>query len=73
MEERNLARYPFLRHIGAFSVRRGEPVSSLETLRYARGLLRQPTPRSSSSPRESTVQPARCRCGWSAVWKRSPG
>lgn len=42
MEERNLARYPFLRHIGAFSVRRGEPVSSLETLRYARGLLRQP-------------------------------
>lgn len=42
MEERNLARYPFLRHIGAFSVRRGEAGSSLETLRYARGLLRQP-------------------------------
>ncbi len=42
MEERNLARYPFLRHIGAFSVRRGEAASSLETLRYARGLLRQP-------------------------------
>ena len=42
MEERNLARYPFLRHLGAFSVRRGEAVSSLETLRYARGLLRQP-------------------------------
>jgi 1-acyl-sn-glycerol-3-phosphate acyltransferase len=29
MEERNLARYPFLRHIGAFSVRRGEAASSL--------------------------------------------
>jgi len=42
MEERHLARYPFLRHIGAFSVRRGEPASSLQTLRYARGLLRQP-------------------------------
>jgi 1-acyl-sn-glycerol-3-phosphate acyltransferase len=42
MEEQNLARYPFLRHIGAFSVRRGEAASSLETLRYARGLLRQP-------------------------------
>lgn len=39
MEERNLARYPFLRHIGAFSVRRGEAASSLDTLRYARGLL----------------------------------
>ena len=42
MEERNLARYRFLRHLGAFSVRRGEAVSSLETLRYARGLLRKP-------------------------------
>lgn len=42
MEERNLARYPFLRHIGAFSVRRGEAVSSLETLRYACGLLAEP-------------------------------
>jgi 1-acyl-sn-glycerol-3-phosphate acyltransferase len=42
MEERNLARYPFLRHIGAFSLRRGEAASSLETLRYARELLRAP-------------------------------
>ncbi|HET6982202.1 MAG TPA: lysophospholipid acyltransferase family protein [Myxococcaceae bacterium] len=42
MEERNLARYRFLRHLGAFSVRRGEASSSLETLRYARGLLRLP-------------------------------
>ncbi len=42
MEERNLARYRFLRHLGAFSVRRGEAGSSLETLRYARGLLRRP-------------------------------
>jgi len=40
MEERTLARYRFLRHLGAFSVRRGEASSSLETLRYARDLLR---------------------------------
>lgn len=42
MEEQNLARYRFLRRLGAFSVRRGDPASALETLRYARGLLRQP-------------------------------
>lgn len=42
MEERTLARYRFLRHAGAFSVRRGDGASSLETLRYARSLLRQP-------------------------------
>jgi 1-acyl-sn-glycerol-3-phosphate acyltransferase len=42
MEERNLARYRFLRHVGAFSLRRGEASSSLETLRYARELLHRP-------------------------------
>lgn len=42
MEEHNLARYRFLRRLGAFSVRRGDAASALETLRYARGLLRQP-------------------------------
>ena len=42
MEEQNLDRYRFLRHLGAFSVRRKDPTSALETLRYARGLLRTP-------------------------------
>ena len=42
MDEVNLARYPFLRRIGAFSIRRGDAQSSLETFRYARGLLRRP-------------------------------
>ena len=42
MEEHNLARYRFLSRLGAFSIRRGEGASSLETLRYARGLLRLP-------------------------------
>ncbi|MBM7119173.1 lysophospholipid acyltransferase family protein [Archangium primigenium] len=42
MEEHNLARYRFLSRLGAFSIRRGEGSSSLETLRYARGLLRKP-------------------------------
>jgi 1-acyl-sn-glycerol-3-phosphate acyltransferase len=41
MEERNLARHRFLSRLGAFSIRRGECASSLETLRYASGLLRQ--------------------------------
>jgi 1-acyl-sn-glycerol-3-phosphate acyltransferase len=43
MEEANLSRYPFHRRIGAFSVRRGEAKSALETLRYAaRDVLRRP-------------------------------
>jgi 1-acyl-sn-glycerol-3-phosphate acyltransferase len=42
MEEHNLARYRFLARLGAFSIRRGEGASSLETVRYARELLRQP-------------------------------
>jgi 1-acyl-sn-glycerol-3-phosphate acyltransferase len=43
MEEANLARYPFHRRIGAFSVRRGEAKSALETVRYAaRDVLRRP-------------------------------
>ncbi|HLM48181.1 MAG TPA: lysophospholipid acyltransferase family protein [Myxococcaceae bacterium] len=42
MEEHNLERYRFLARLGAFSIRRGEGASSLETLRYASGLLRQP-------------------------------
>ena len=42
MEEKNLARYRFLTRIGAFSVRPGDASSSLESLRYARQLLRQP-------------------------------
>jgi len=42
MEEQNLLRYRFLARLGAFSVRRGESSSALETLRYARGLLARP-------------------------------
>ncbi len=42
MEEKNLARYRFLARIGAFSIRPGDAASSLETLRYARQLLRKP-------------------------------
>lgn len=42
MEERQLARYRFLRRLGAFSVRRGDAHAALETLRYARGLLARP-------------------------------
>jgi 1-acyl-sn-glycerol-3-phosphate acyltransferase len=42
MEERNLRRYRFLSRLGAFSIRRGEVASSLETLRYARELLGRP-------------------------------
>lgn len=42
MEEHNLARYRFLRRLGAFSVRRGDAHAAVETLRYATGLLRSP-------------------------------
>jgi 1-acyl-sn-glycerol-3-phosphate acyltransferase len=42
MEEANLARYPFHARLGAFSVRRGDPRSALETLRHARAVLRRP-------------------------------
>jgi 1-acyl-sn-glycerol-3-phosphate acyltransferase len=39
MEERMLARYRFLSRIGAFSVRRGDARSTIETFRYTRALL----------------------------------
>lgn len=42
MEEHNLARYPFLRRIGAFSIRRGEARSARESLKYAAKLLARP-------------------------------
>jgi 1-acyl-sn-glycerol-3-phosphate acyltransferase len=42
MEEQNLQRYRFLARLGAFSIRPGEAASSLESLRYARELLRRP-------------------------------
>ncbi|PTL81715.1 lysophospholipid acyltransferase family protein [Vitiosangium sp. GDMCC 1.1324] len=42
MEEQNLERYRFLARLGAFSIRRGEGSSSLETLRYAGQLLKKP-------------------------------
>jgi 1-acyl-sn-glycerol-3-phosphate acyltransferase len=42
MDEQNLRRYRFLSRIGAFSIRKGEAGSSLESLRYCKGLLRRP-------------------------------
>ncbi|MBL8919360.1 MAG: lysophospholipid acyltransferase family protein [Myxococcaceae bacterium] len=42
MEEQNLARYRFHTRIGAFSVRRGDPRSAVETLRYAKTVLERP-------------------------------
>jgi len=42
MEERMLARYRFLASLGAFSIRRVDPRSTLETFRYARRLLARP-------------------------------
>lgn len=42
MEEQNLRRYRFLTRIGAFSIRRGDSGSALETLRYARSVLQRP-------------------------------
>ncbi|WP_338870791.1 lysophospholipid acyltransferase family protein [Myxococcus stipitatus] len=42
MEEENLRRYRFLARIGAFSIRRTDPCSSVESLRYARELLQRP-------------------------------
>jgi 1-acyl-sn-glycerol-3-phosphate acyltransferase len=42
MDEKNLERYRFLSRIGAFSIRRGEAGSSLESLRYCKGLLKRP-------------------------------
>lgn len=42
MEEENLARYRFHTRIGAFSVRRRDPRSAVETLRYAKTVLERP-------------------------------
>ena len=42
MEEQNLARYRFLTRIGAFSIRRNDSHSALETFRYAREVLKRP-------------------------------
>ncbi|GMU59084.1 MAG: hypothetical protein AMXMBFR34_08470 [Myxococcaceae bacterium] len=41
MEEANLAKYPFHARLGAFSVRRGDRRSALESVRYAAGVLRR--------------------------------
>lgn len=42
MEEHNLARYRFLSRLGAFSIRRGDARSTLETFNYAQRLLSKP-------------------------------
>ena len=43
MEEGQLARFGFLSRLGAFSIRRGDARSAVESLRYVRALLRTPT------------------------------
>lgn len=42
MDEENLAKYRFHTRIGAFSIRRGDPRSAVETLRYAKSVLARP-------------------------------
>lgn len=42
MEEENLAKYRFHTRIGAFSVRRGDARSAVETLKYAKSVLGRP-------------------------------
>ena len=42
MEEQNLLRYRFLTRIGAFSIRRNDSQSALQTFRHARKLLQRP-------------------------------
>lgn len=42
VEEPNLTKYPFLARAGAFSIRRGDARSTVETFRYAKALLRRP-------------------------------
>jgi 1-acyl-sn-glycerol-3-phosphate acyltransferase len=42
MEEQNLAKYPFHTRIGAFSIRRGDARSAVETLKYAKSVLARP-------------------------------
>ena len=41
MEEQNLARYRFLSRIGAFSIRRNDSHSTIETFRHARHVLQR--------------------------------
>ncbi|MBE2252979.1 MAG: lysophospholipid acyltransferase family protein [Myxococcus sp.] len=42
MAEENLAKYRFHTRIGAFSIRRGDARSAVETLRYAKSVLARP-------------------------------
>lgn len=42
MEEQHLARYRFLTRIGAFSIRRNDSHSALQTFRHARAVLKRP-------------------------------
>jgi 1-acyl-sn-glycerol-3-phosphate acyltransferase len=42
MEEQNLAKYRFLTRIGAFSIRRNDSHSALQTFRHARAVLKRP-------------------------------
>lgn len=42
VEQQNLERFPFLSRLGAFSIRPGDPASTVESFRYARSLLARP-------------------------------
>lgn len=42
MEEQNLSRYRFLTRLGAFSLRRNDSHSALQTFRHARAVLKRP-------------------------------
>jgi 1-acyl-sn-glycerol-3-phosphate acyltransferase len=58
MEEHNLRRYRFLARLGAFSIRRGDPVSAVESLGYACRLLERPGTAVVIFP-EGALRPAR--------------
>ena len=42
MEEENLQKYPFHTRIGAIGIKRADPKSSLQTIRYCREVLKRP-------------------------------
>ncbi len=75
MEEQHLSRWPFLARLGAFSIRRGDPRSALETLRFAARLLSRPRralilfPQGALSP--SAAPPLRLERGVEVLARRS--
>lgn len=63
MDEVQLKRFSFLRHLGAFSIEKGHGHAALQSLRYAGRLLQQPKsaviifPEGKLSPNALTLQP----------------